>query len=557
MKKTIWILIAVLVAFGIMVTVVGLGIGYLTGRAAVPSRSVLVVSFSGPVHERQPALVLTPQPSFHRIIQSVRKAATDNHIDSVLVYGDAIPFSLAQRQELHDALEHVVASEKPVMVHFNAISLAGYSVVPEGAEVIMHNTPGGYVYFTGYYAPQIFMRRLLEEKLGIRMNVVHVGDYKGAGEPFSRDSMSRYLREELTTFLDDLWNQMIDQVPETRNIPAAPFREKLYNGELFNLSPEQARENGLVDRFAFRLDLEEQYPATISIRRYARHKSMRFSSSPIGLIIADGEIVMGSAGNSPLANTSMIASDTTCRAIRDAADDPRIKAIVFRINSPGGSPLASELIYQELKRAARIKPVVASVGSMAASGGYYIACGCDTILASETSLVGSIGVVAVVPDMTGLMDKIGVNVDPVEKGRYADFLTPYEPIKDDHASMLRESMMDVYMVFKDRVATGRDMTVDQVEPLARGRVYSGKRGHELKLVDKLGGLTEALAEAAQRAGIERTDYRIISRKPTLLEMLTEANLQESLKLESWVKELPAGEPLLIEPALVRFEEAIR
>ncbi len=553
MKKVIWILLIVIVCFGIMVTLAGLSIGYLTGRAAVPSKAVLVVSFSSPVSENPGPFSFGGSTAFHQVLKALDKAATDDHVRGILVYGDSLPLSLAQKEEMRESLAAIIQAGKPVQIHFQSMSIGGYSVVPKGAEVIMHDTPGGYVSLTGYYAPQMFFRQLLEDKLGIKMNVVHIGDYKGAGEPFSRDSMSRYLREELTTYLDDIWNNMIDTIPEVRDVREGLFRERLYKGEFFYISPRKAVEEKLVDRLEYRIRLEESYPSSITIQQYARRgRGFHFGSSPIALIPAEGQIMMGNGSSNPLTGENMIYSDTLCRTIRDAAEDPDIKAIVLRINSPGGSALASELIYQELKQAAMKKPVIASVGNMAASGGYYIACGCDAIYADPSSLVGSIGVVSIVPELTGMMDKIGVNVDPVKKGTYSDFLTPFEPMQSGHEELLRTAMLDIYGLFKDRVSHSRNLSAEQVEALAKGRIYSGKRGHELALVDEMGGLKKALQEAAERAGLKDTDYRLYTYQKSLLQMLAEADLKESLSVRSLLPVPAVDQPLTLEPALLNY-----
>lgn len=552
MKKVFWILLIVIICFGILVTLAGLGIGYLTGRAAVPSKAVLVVSFSNGVAENPGPFSFGGNTAFHQVLRALDRVSTDDHVRAVLVYGDSIPLSLAQKEELRDALTAIVDAGKPVQVHFQSMSIGGYSVVPKGAEVIMHDTPGGYVSLAGYYAPQMFFRQLLEDKLGVKMNVVHIGDYKGAGEPFSRDSMSRYLREELTTYLDDLWNNMIDTVPAVRDVRELPFRERLFKGEFFYISPRQAVEEKLVDRLEYRIRLEDAYPSSISIQQYARRSGggFHFTSSPIALIPAEGQIMMGSGSGSPFTGENMIYSDTLCRTIRNAADDPDVKAIVLRINSPGGSALASELIYQELKRAGEKKPVIASVGSMAASGGYYIACGCDAIFANPSSLVGSIGVVSIIPELTGMMDKVGITVDPVKKGTYSDFLTPFEPMRTGHEALLRTAMLDIYGLFKNRVAEAREMPDERVEELAKGRIYSGKRGHELKLVDEIGGLKIALNEAADRAGLKEPRYRVYSFRKSLLQILAEADIRKSISVNTLFKVPQVNKPLVLEPALL-------
>ena len=335
------------------------------------------------------------------------------------------------------------------------------------------------------------------------------------------------------------------------------FQDKLYGGHYFAISAKDAKQNGLVDEFGYKLDQEKLFSDTVNISRYAERNSLQSVSGQIALIVAEGEIQMGTANPSPFGNTSVIAGDTICRTIRRATDNSKIKAIVFRINSPGGSALASELIYQELLRAAKKKPVIASIGGMGASGGFYIACACDEIFADNASLVGSIGVISIVPEFTRLMDKVGVNIDPVQKGKYSDFLSPYRKMKPEEARILTDEMLKIYAVFKDRVAKSRKMDMKKVEELAQGRIYSGKKGLELGLVDQIGGLHEALKEAAKRAKLSSIRYRVFSSRKNFIEMILDRQVSVSTKWQDLLKLPPMGRPLLIAPSLAWKEEGLK
>ena len=517
MKKTILIIAIVLVFFALLVVLAGRSIGYLTGQAAVPAKSALVISFDKSIAEQAPKLPFQRNLDFHRLIDAVHKAAGDSRIEGILVYGNSLAMSMAQKEELKQALESVIKAGKPVTVYFDSISIGSYYVVPKGAKVVMQGTEGGYVAMTGYYAPQMFMRELLEEKLGIKMNVVHIGKYKGAGAPLSRE-------------------------------------ENLYKGKYFAISPKEAKKDGFVDEFGYQLDQEDAYSDTVGINRYAQRKNLQSASGRIALIVAEGEIQMGTAKPSPLGGSSVIASDTICRTIRRAADNSMIKAIVFHINSPGGSALASELIYQELRRAAKKKPVIASIGGMGASGGFYIACGCDEIFADNASIVGSIGVISIVPEYTRLMDKVGLHVDPVQKGKYSDFLSPFQKLKPEEATMLTDEMMKIYTVFKSRVAKSRKMDMKKVEELAQGRIYSGRKGLKLGLVDRIGGLRAALKEAAKQAKLTSIRYRLFSSQKSFIEMVLDRQANISTKWQDLLKLPPMGRPLLITPSLAWQDE---
>ncbi len=557
MKKVFAIIAIVLVFFGLLVFLAGRLIGNLTGQVAVPSESALVVSLGKGITEQTPELPFQQEIDFHRMIDAVRMSAGDRRIKGVLVYGNSLPMSMAQKEELRQALETVIRAKKQVIVYFDAISIGSYYVVPKGATVVMQGTRGGYVSLTGYYAPQVFMRELLEDKLGIKMNVIHIGKYKGAGEPLSRDSMSTYLREELASYLNDVWKNFTDAIPVSRNINGAEFRKNLFDGKYFSISPQMAKKDGFVDAFGYKLDQEDRFSDTVGILRYAKQKNFQSASGQIALIVAEGEIQMGSASPSPFSKSGVIASDTMCRTIRRAADNPRIKAIVFRINSPGGSALAAELIYQELRRAAKKKPVIASIGGMGASGGFYIACGCDKIFADNASIVGSIGVISIVPEFTRLMGKVGVHVDPVQKGKYADFLSPYRKLQPEEAGILRDEMLKIYSVFKSRVAKSRKLDMARVEALAQGRIYSGRRGVELGLVDRIGGLDAALREAAKEAKLTSIRYRVFSSRKSFIEMILDRQAKISMKWQDLLELPPMKQPLLIAPSLLWNEGDVK
>jgi len=527
MKKTILIVSSIFLILLLMVVGATMLLHKLTGKVEVNKNTLLTISFSQPIPERGNPISFTPQTSFHSILGGLIKAKSDDNIKAILIYGDSVALSLAQKEELRKELKNIIDAGKKVQVYFDTAGIGDYYIIPKGAEVITHNTPGSYISMKGYFISQMFYKRLLEEKLHIKVNVIHIGDYKGAGEPFSRNSMSKYLKEELTQFVEDLWTNLIDEIPEARGIDKKVFEEKLFNGEYFAIDSKKALEEKLIDKVEYKLNLEENYNSVLDISDYITpdnpFSSSSFSKAPIALIVAEGSIGMGEENPSPFNSASSIAADTMCRLIREAADDSSVKAIVFRINSPGGSALASELIYQELIRASAKKPVVATIGGMGASGGFYIAAGCDYIIADKSSLVGSIGVISIFPDLTGFFDNIGVGIDSIEKGKHSDFITAYKPLSTENEELLRNSMLDIYSLFKQRVAKSRNMTLEQVEKLAQGKIYSGRRGKELGLVDEIGGLKVALIKAKALAGLKTTSYRVIDKKESIFDMFKKGN----------------------------------
>lgn len=555
MKKTVIIVSSIFLILLLMVIGATVMLHKITGKVEVSNNTLLTISFGRPIQERGNPMSISPKSSFHMVLDGLKKAKSDKRIKAVLVYGDSIALSLAQKEEMRKALANIIESGKKVQVYFDTAGLGDYYIIPKGAEVITHNTPGSYISMKGYFLSQMFFKRLLEEKLHIKVNVIHIGDYKGAGEPFARDSMSKYLKEELSQFIEDLYTNLIDEIPASRGIDRATFEKKLFAGEYFGIDSKKAKEEKLIDSTNFKLNLEENYDSILHISDYVTPENpfsiSSFSDAPIALIIADGTIGMGEENPSPFSSESTIAADTTSRLIREAADDSSVKAILFRINSPGGSALASELIYQELIRASAKKPVVASIGGMGASGGYYIASGCNVIIADNSSLVGSIGVISIFPDLTGFFDNIGVGIDSIEKGKHADFITAYKPLSSENEELLRNSMIDIYQLFKQRVAKSRNMTMEQVENLAQGRIYSGRRGKELGLVDEIGGFEYALQKTAKLAGLKTTKYRVIDKKESLFNFFKKNNniSDSSINLKTIFPYPEINTPLCLSPGL--------
>ncbi len=558
-KKTAFFLLfifLIVAGFGYFVYMAGKFMAKLYVKApTITSNTLIEVKFNREVLERKPLVPFKKTIAFHEIIKALYNIPADKNIKAVMVMGNQLPLDTAQLEELRKALEFIVKKGKKVYVYYDQIGM-NYFLVPKGAEVIMHPTLGKYVSLRGYYTAQAFFRTLLEDRLGIKFNVIHIGKYKGAGEPFVRDSMSEYLRKELTEYFDSLWNNIIDYICEAKGFDKKTFSKNLFEGKYFALSKKEALKIGLIDRLAVKKDIEDKYDNVVKITDYVRTLSPSFGTKPIALIIAEGEIVMGEEEPELFgSNKNIIASDTMCDIIRRAADNNSVKAIVLRINSPGGSALASELINRELKRAAAKKPVIISVGRMAASGGYYISCAGDYIIADKNSLVGSIGVVSMIPEITGLTKKIGINFEPVKKGKYSDFLSPFKKASPDEEQVLKDMMLDIYKLFKQRVAEGRNLKLDYVESVAQGRFYSASKGVELKLVDKIGTLHDALEEAKKRANLDSTEYTVFSSKKTFLEMLkdfetkTSINMGELLKQEYERILKISNKPLVYQPAL--------
>ncbi len=382
----------------------------------------------------------------------------------------------------------------------------------------------------GYSATLPYFKEGLE-KAGIDINVIYAGDFKSAGEPFLRNSIGDSNRLQTRVYLEDLWRIYTEEVSTSRNIPVAEFRRLTSNFLVRDDSSALANrfvdgllyKDQVLDRIRLTLGLEEDEEIeTLSVRDYASNLKIENVSKTekIAVVYAEGNII----DNGEDAGT--ISGDRYSKLIRKIRQDENVKAIVLRINSGGGSAMASENIWRELQLAREQGiPVIASMGDVAASGGYYIAVACDSIYALDNTITGSIGVIGIVPNFSPLLnDKLGVHFDTVNTGRYSSGFSTVFPLTTTERDFLQEGINDIYEHFINRVAEGRKLTPERVGQLAKGRVYTGEDALALGLVDKIGGLEMAIAAAARMAGIADDEVRI-SEYPKVKEPL-EAILEQ-------------------------------
>jgi protease-4 len=351
------------------------------------------------------------------------------------------------------------------------------------------------------------------EKLGVEPQILRHGKFKSAVEPFMLDKMSPENREQTLTYMGSIWNQWVDGISKARNVSVEELNRLANNMEIFN--GKSCIENKLVDSLIYKDQLidnlktltntpEKDDLKTVTLAQYFKvpDKKTKFSKEKIAVIYAQGEIGMGEGGD------DAIGSDGLSRAIRKARRDSTIKAIVFRINSPGGSALASEVIWREVELANKVKPVIVSMGDVAASGGYYIAAPATTIMASPTTITGSIGVFGLFFNFQNAMNKkLGINVDVVKTNDHADFFSVFRPMTAEEKAVGQKFIEETYQTFIGHVAEGRGIAVEKVDEIGQGRVWSGVNAKDIKLVDEFGGLKAAIKLAAEKANVEK--YRIV------------------------------------------------
>jgi protease-4 len=435
------------------------------------------------------------------VIAAIKAAKNDENIKGISILNNYSSLGMAQSKAVRDALEDFKKSGKFVMAYANSYSQQDY-YLNSVANTIYIN-PVGEMEFKGMSSDVLFFKDF-QEKTGVKMEVIRHGKYKSAVEPFLENKMSDANREQITALLNSIWNSVVVDIAKSRNVSVQKLNE-IANG-LLARTPEMAKAQKLVDIIAYedvyhnaikkllKVDSKEDYES-VSILDYTQNfittSIPTDTSDEIVIIYAQGDIESGEG------DVNVIGEGSMRRSIIEARDNEDVKAIVLRIDSPGGSALTSDLIWREIELAKKIKPVVVSMGNYAASGGYYIACNASKIFAENNTITGSIGVFGILPNFSGLSTKMGIYSEQVNTHQNAGNYNPFAPIDEKFKAVTLEGVEKVYSTFVSHVAKGRKMTFAQVDAIAQGRVWTGSEALKLGLVDKIGGLDDAITEAAR------------------------------------------------------------
>ena len=441
------------------------------------------------------------------VIKAIDAAKTDDNIKGISILNDESEIGMAQIKAVRKALEDFKKSGKFVMAYANVYSQKEYYLNSVANTIYLN--PVGEMEFKGLSTEILFFKDF-QEKYGVKMEVIRHGKYKSAVEPFLENKMSDANREQVSSLLNSTWNAMLKDISKSRAIPITTLNE-IANG-LLARTPEMAKQAKLVDKVAYediyhddikkalKVDKDDDYN-TISILEYAKNvatTSKDYSTKDkIAIIYAQGEIGSGEGDVNEIGEGSMR------RSLQEARKDENIKAIVLRIDSPGGNALTSDLIWREIELTKKVKPVVVSMGNLAASGGYYIACNANKIFTEENTITGSIGVFGIMPNFTQVVSKIGITSEQVNTNTNAADYSVFKPLSDNYRAFAQEGVEKVYSVFVNRVATGRKMTFEQVDNIGQGRVWSGADAIKIGLVDKIGGMDDALKYAADLVKIKK------------------------------------------------------
>jgi len=438
------------------------------------------------------------------IIKSMEKAKEDESVQGVVLRIDAFDAGWAKVQEIRDAILDFKSSGKKVICFMEFGGDREYYLATAGDRIVM--LPGGYLLLDGLASEVTFIKGTLE-KLGIKADLEHIGDYKSASDLLTRESMSDAHREVVNSLLDDFYAQLTEGIASGRGWSVSDVKSKIDAGPY--TAPEALKAN-LVDVLAYYDDwekiaeeMEGKKPDKLCEKKYSETEDYRYSWAvppKIAIVYGTGAIFSGKSGSNPLWGKIM-GSETIAGAIKNAREDRSVKAVVFRVDSPGGDGMASEVIWHEVVLTKKKKPVIVSMSDVAGSGGYYVACAADTILAMPGTYTGSIGVITGKVDLSGLYEKIGFSKETVKRGEHADFYTLTREFNDEERKIVKRQLKEFYDDFVDKVAEGRGRTYDEIDGIARGRVWTGNQGIKNGLVDELGGLKKAIQIAKEKAGI--------------------------------------------------------
>ncbi len=520
-----------------------------------------------------------PPQSMKGMLRRLDKALKDPSVKAVIVDVNQMGMGFAQMRELHRTISDFKALDKRVYVHADFLTTGKYALATAADHISI--TPTGEVWLTGFYGETPYVKGMLD-KIHVQADFLTCGDYKSAAEPLTRTGPSPEAQEMTDWLLDGIYESLIDMIAIGRDMKASKVKRLIDGGPLV---AKDAKKAGLIDSVMHRQDFVEMLKgrygeSTDIVVNYGEEDPMEeipedffgavnffmkmlnpgakiYTEPSVAIVYVEGMIQTGSAEVSPFGATSGAFSTTIRKALDKAAADDTVKAVVLRIDSGGGSALASEIILEASKRVAAQKPLVVSMGNVAGSGGYYVACGAEAIFAEDATITGSIGVVGGKLVTTGGWKMLGINWVASQRGEMAALMSTAAPFSDEEREVIFSYMNDVYDTFKKHVIAARgDKLAKPIEDMAGGRVYTGQQALDLGLVDKLGGFEDAVSEAADRAGIAEYELRVIPEPLDVFEaMFSELREEEyamtSATVRSSILDTPLFKALL--PALNKID----
>ena len=434
--------------------------------------------------------------SFRDLTLGLEAASTDSKIKGVIIDLDKVNVTPSNVEELIPKFELLKKANKKVYAFGSYIDNRNYSLALNANEIIMVPSSSASISISGYHYSNLYMKKLFDN-IGINFEVVHIGDYKSYGENYNKEAMSNELKTELTRILDNRLNSFTQSIAKNRKIDYQTLNKKILDGELVLQTPFIGRDNGLVDKleyfgqFLSRIGAKDKDIIDINSYLSLNPPMEEKSKDKIAVIYAEGSITYMETSNEEI----VITPENISEKIMQLNKIPNLKGVVLRVNSPGGSALGAEMIYKELSDIQ--VPIYVSMGSTAASGGYYISMAGDKIFANKSTLTGSIGVVSILPKLNKAAEKYGINSSAIEKGKYSNIYDPFSELDNDSRNKIVSSMTETYKEFKSRVITNRKMTDEKLETLAQGRIWLGEEAKVNGLVDEIGSLDDTINALAK------------------------------------------------------------
>ena len=488
----------------------------------VKENSVLHLTFNKPIYDRTPnnpfenydfqKMKSNTAAGLNDILKNLKKAATDDNIKGIYLDLSEIPTGISIIEEIRNAMLEFKESGKFIISYAESYSTTAYYLSTVADEIILN--PDGDILFKGLNAEIMFLKGTLD-KLDIEAQIIKVGKFKSAVEPLILEKMSEANRKQMQVLVNSIWGKIIEAISETRGISI--YDLNLIADNLDITDAEQALKHNFIDKIMYKDEVlaelrtkleigEKDKINSLSIKKYtnapATKEIKKRSKNKVAIVYASGSIGGGEGGE------RKIGSEKISKTLRKARLDDKIKAVVFRVNSPGGSALASEVIRREVELTCKVKPVIVSMGNLAASGGYWISCSADKIFADPTTLTGSIGVFGIIPNLKNFYkNKLGITHDNVKTNENSDYITANRPLTTYQKKIIQKGVDKIYQEFLELVAEGRNMTTEQVNKIGQGRVWSGVDALRIGLIDELGGMEDAIAAAVEMA--ELPDYRVV------------------------------------------------
>ena len=547
------IIICSILMFFILMGIIGVMVSSVGSKSetVTASNSVLMIDLAHAITEKTepnpfegldiPGYAGSKSIGLNDIVSRIKAAKTDSNIKGIYLNVSSVGTGFATMKAIREALLDFKTSDKFILAYSDVMSQKGYYLNSVADEIYLH--PQGTLDFRGLATSVMFYKEALD-KLGIDMQVLKVGTYKSAVEPFILNSMSEANKEQVNSYLNSIYSTFLTDISSVKKISTDSL-QSIANGYMIR-EPEDAKKLGFVNDLLYKdqviskikdklgIDAKKDIPVVSLLDYKNKVDAGEPGGDRIAVLYAYGEIIDGEGIE------GQIGGDKLSRDLRELREDDKVKAIVMRVNSPGGSAMASESIWREVELTKKVKPIVVSMGDYAASGGYYISAAADSIFADPTTLTGSIGVFGLIPSFQKLFnDKLGIHFDAVKTSKFADMGVDMDrPLSEEEKGIIQGGVNKIYQVFLQRVAEGRKIDVAQVDSIGQGRVWTGEQAVKLKLVDRVGTLDQAIAAAAKKAKLEK--YRI-SEYPRMKDPFASIWSTSKDKIKMWMLEDEMGD----------------